>query len=300
MAEAKQELTEEQKKQLEEVKKQCPFCQIVAGNIPATKVFEDDKVIAILDINPAVKGHVLLVPKEHYFIMTVLPPDVFAHMVKRAKEISACVEEAMLSQGTEIFVANGAAAGQQSGHMMIHIVPREDGDGLNNFDVPKKELPEAKLKEMKGILENNLKMALGRRFGKLPPQKFTKDQVIGIINKNPQIKQLIDQQPEQFIELIPSNPSLQQLFKDVDPYEIIEAITGKKIKKKKAEKTEEEREKKEKQKKKPKNEEEPEQEAEAEAEKEPEEESEGNEEQEEPEQEDKEEKTDLDLISKLL
>ncbi|MBW2987317.1 HIT domain-containing protein [Candidatus Woesearchaeota archaeon] len=233
-----QQMTEEQKKQLEEIKKQCPFCQIVAGNIPATKIFEDDKVIAIMDINPATKGHVLLIPKEHYFIMTVLPPDLFAHMVKRAKEISACVEEAMLSQGTEIFVANGAAAGQQSGHMMIHIIPREQGDGLDNFEVPKKELPEAKLKEMKNILESNLKVSLGRRFGTVAPQKFNKQQVLDIISKNAQIKQMITAQPEQFIELIPTNPSLQQLFKDVDPYEVVEELTGKKLKKKKAGKTE--------------------------------------------------------------
>lgn len=291
MAEVKQELTEEQKKQLEEVKKQCPFCQIVAGNIPATKVFEDDKVIAILDINPATKGHVLLVPKEHYFIMTVLPPEVFAHMVKRAKEISACIEEAMLSQGTEIFIANGAAAGQQSGHMMIHIIPREQGDGLNNFDVPKKELPEAKQSEMKNILANNLKVALGRRFGTVPPQKFTKQQVIDIINKNPQIKQLINKQPEQFIELVPTNPSLQQLFKDVDPYEVVEAVTGKKLKrKKKAEKKEKKNEEIEEAEEKPKKEKKTAKKTTKK--KTSKKKKEGSEE--------SEDKTDLDLISKLL
>ncbi|MBW3017665.1 HIT domain-containing protein [Candidatus Woesearchaeota archaeon] len=291
MAEVKQELTEEQKKQLEEVKKQCPFCQIVAGNIPATKVFEDDKVIAILDINPATKGHVLLVPKEHYFIMTVLPPEVFAHMVKRAKEISACIEEAMLSQGTEIFIANGAAAGQQSGHMMIHIIPREQGDGLNNFDAPKKELPEAKQSEMKNILANNLKVALGRRFGTVPPQKFTKQQVIDIINKNPQIKQLINKQPEQFIELVPTNPSLQQLFKDVDPYEVVEAVTGKKLKrKKKAEKKEKKNEEIEEAEEKPKKEKKTAKKTTKN--KTSKKKKEGSEE--------SEDKTDLDLISKLL
>jgi histidine triad (HIT) family protein len=291
MAEAKQELTEEQKKQLEEIKKQCPFCQIVAGNIPATKVFEDDKVIAVLDINPAAKGHVLLVPKEHYFIMTVLPPEIFAHMVKRAKEISACIEEAMLSQGTEIFIANGAAAGQQSGHMMIHIIPREQGDGLNNFDIPKKELPEAKQKEMKNILASNLKVALGRRFGTVPPQKFTKQQVIDIINKNPQIKQLIIKQPEQFIELVPTNPSLQQLFKDVDPYDVVEAVTGKKIKRKKAKKAEKKEEAEE-------SEEKPKKEKKAAKKKGTSKKSSKKEETKDSEK--KEDKSDLDLISKLL
>jgi hypothetical protein len=104
--------------------------------------------------------------------------------------------------------------------------------------VPKKDLPEAKMKEMKGILENNLKVSLGRRFGTVAPQKFTKQQVLDIINKNAQIKQMITAQPEQFIEMIPTNPSLQQLFKDVDPYEVIEELTGKKLKKKKAKKKE--------------------------------------------------------------
>lgn len=235
-----EEMSEEQR--MEEIKKQCPFCQIVAGNIPATKVYEDDKVIAILDINPAAKGHVLLMPKDHYFIAAMMPPDLFNYFFRMVKEVGECVEQAMLSQGVEIFLASGQSAGQQSSHMMIHIVPREQGDGLSCFDLPHNELDQKKVDELKRVLAQNLNIAIKKRAG--PPKKVGRKEVLQIIEANPQVKQLMLEKPEEFKKMIPQNPQLQTLFSEVDVDEIIAELKGEKKETKKEGKKEEEKEKK--------------------------------------------------------
>ncbi len=225
------ELTEEQKKALEEQKKQCPFCRIVSGEIPATKVFEDEKMLAILDINPATKGHTLVMPKEHYPIMAMLPPDIFKHFFTRLPELSKCIEDAMISDGIEVFIASGGAAGQNVGHFMLHLIPREGGDGLDKFTLKDKELPSEKLEEIKKIVKNNLELVMQRRMGKIP-SKFTEEQVMKILDQNPSVKEMIIRDPVGFRQVIPKNPQLAALFKDVNADEIIEKISGKKMEKK--------------------------------------------------------------------
>ncbi len=135
------QLSEEQRKQLEEKiknmspeelaafqKQQCIFCQIISGKIPSKKVFEDEKTIAILDINPARKGHLLLFPKEHYAIMPQIPDKEIAHIFQVSKKLSQVLLRSLKVNGTTIFVANGLAAGQRSQHFMLHIIPRKEGD----------------------------------------------------------------------------------------------------------------------------------------------------------------------------
>ncbi len=99
-------------------KKQCIFCQIVAGKVQSRKVYEDEHVIAILDINPANPGHTLLVTKEHYSIMPQLPEEEAAHVFMVAKALSNSILRSVDAQGTNIIVANGIAAGQRAQHFM--------------------------------------------------------------------------------------------------------------------------------------------------------------------------------------
>jgi len=137
------EPTEEQRKQWEEKiknmspeelqelqRQQCIFCQIISGKIPSKKVYEDNLCWAILDINPAAKGHILLLPKEHYAIMPQVPEKVLGHLTVVAKNLSQILLKLLRADGTTIFVANGAAAGQRAQHFMIHLFPRKTGDGL--------------------------------------------------------------------------------------------------------------------------------------------------------------------------
>ena len=68
-------------------KKQCIFCQIIAGKIPSKKIYEDEKCLAVLDINPAAKGHLLLLPKEHYAIMPQIPDKILSHLFLVSKKL---------------------------------------------------------------------------------------------------------------------------------------------------------------------------------------------------------------------
>jgi len=111
-------------------RQQCIFCQIIDGKIDSMKVYEDDKTLAILDINPANPGHVLLMPKEHHMVGPQVPKDEMAHMGIISKAISNCCLNTLKSDGTSIFIANGIAAGQRAQHFMIHVIPRKEKDGL--------------------------------------------------------------------------------------------------------------------------------------------------------------------------
>ncbi|MFC1704745.1 HIT family protein, partial [Nanoarchaeota archaeon] len=119
-------------------KKQCIFCQIIEGKIQAKKVYEDEKSIGVLDINPANPGHILLLPKEHYSVMPQIPEEEVIHLFMVAKFLSNAVLKALEATGTNIVVANGPAAGQRAQHFMIHVIPRKEGDGIE-FVLPQKK-----------------------------------------------------------------------------------------------------------------------------------------------------------------
>jgi len=163
-----QQMSEEQVKELQEKiknmspeelkefqKKQCIFCHIVSGKVQSKKVYEDDKSVAILDINPANPGHVLLFPKEHYSIMPQLSEEEIAHLFMIAKTISNACLRGLGVQGTNIIVQNGVAAGQKAQHFMIHIIPRKEKDGLD-FEIPQKKLKEEELEAIRKKLEAKL------------------------------------------------------------------------------------------------------------------------------------------------
>ncbi|MBI3033638.1 HIT domain-containing protein [Candidatus Woesearchaeota archaeon] len=111
-------------------KENCLFCRIVDGKIPSRSVFEDELVMAVLDINPASAGHVLLMPKEHYLFMPQVPAPVISRLFIAAKRLSQATLRAVRSEGTTILVANGGVAGQRAPHFMVHLIPRLSGDGL--------------------------------------------------------------------------------------------------------------------------------------------------------------------------
>lgn len=141
-------------------KKNCIFCQIIEGKIPSKKIYEDDKVYAILDINPANPGHVLLLPKEHYSVMPQIPESEIGHMFTTAKLISQAMLKGLHAEGTTIFIANGVSAGQKAQHFMIHIIPRMKDDGVN-INLPEKKLPDNIIEEIKSRIEPKIKESLG-------------------------------------------------------------------------------------------------------------------------------------------
>jgi len=131
----------------------CVFCSIAEGKVSAKKIYEDDYLIAALDINPANKGHVILFPKVHYEIMSLMK-DV-GHMFNVANRISSAVFEATNAEGTNIFVANGLAAGQKMPHVVVHIIPRFAEDKVN-LAWDKKEVSEKEMQELTEKLASTL------------------------------------------------------------------------------------------------------------------------------------------------
>jgi histidine triad (HIT) family protein len=191
------EMTEEQRKEMEEKiknmspeelkefqKKQCIFCQIISGKIPSKKIYEDEKAIAILDINPAAKGHVLVMPKEHYAIMPQMPDKEVAHLFKIAKKISQIILKGLKVSGTNLFVANGLAAGQRAQHFIIHVIPRKDGDNL--LKVEEKLVDTEMRKKVKMLVENefNKLMGIKKKIIEIEDSKESEE----VVKKQPKIK----------------------------------------------------------------------------------------------------------------
>ena len=142
---------------MEDPKAQCIFCQIIEGAISSRKVYEDDLCVGVLDINPANPGHVLLLPREHFAIMPQVPEEVIARMSVVAKQISLVMLKVLGVEGTNIFIANGMAAGQRAPHFIVHVIPRMKDDGvplklsegkLDGLDEMKQKLAESIAKVM--------------------------------------------------------------------------------------------------------------------------------------------------------
>jgi histidine triad (HIT) family protein len=107
----------------------CIFCKIVKGEIPSTKLYEDDQVLSFLDIAPVNIGHALVIPKEHFENILETPEDIMAHMMRVVKKISHGLE-ALNPDGININMNNKSAAGQVVFHSHIHVIPRYTGDGF--------------------------------------------------------------------------------------------------------------------------------------------------------------------------
>jgi len=106
---------------------ECLFCKIVANEIPCIKVYEDELVIAFMDIMPAAKGHCLIVPKAHSESLLDAEPAVIAHVAKVSIPVANAVKTATGADGIKIAQFNGAAAGQTVFHYHMHIIPAYNG-----------------------------------------------------------------------------------------------------------------------------------------------------------------------------
>jgi len=108
----------------------CIFCKIVAGEIPAVRIYEDDVVLAFLDIGPLSDGHALVIPKQHFERVDSCPGDVMGQVAARLGRVAGAVVAATSAEGYNVLCNNGRAAGQLVGHVHFHIIPRVNGDGL--------------------------------------------------------------------------------------------------------------------------------------------------------------------------
>jgi diadenosine tetraphosphate (Ap4A) HIT family hydrolase len=110
----------------------CIFCAIIAGQEPASIVYEDDDILAFLDIFPINAGHTLVVPKRHAARLADLDDATAAKMIVAANRVAqALYRSGLFCQGINLTLADGAAAGQEVPHVHLHVVPRFRGDGFH-------------------------------------------------------------------------------------------------------------------------------------------------------------------------
>jgi len=108
----------------------CLFCKIVAGELPATVVAADERTVSFMDINPATRGHALVVPREHSVDLLEIPQEDLAAVAAAAKRLAARAKEALGAHGVNLLNSCGAAAWQTVFHFHIHVIPRYRDDPL--------------------------------------------------------------------------------------------------------------------------------------------------------------------------
>ncbi|MGD9817583.1 MAG: HIT family protein [Desulfomonilaceae bacterium] len=108
----------------------CIFCKIVEGFIPCIKVYEDDRLLAFMDINPLNTGHTLVIPKEHFENIFEIPAEDYGSLSSVASKIASAIKKALNPDGINIMQLNGKAANQVVPHLHMHITPRWHGDNL--------------------------------------------------------------------------------------------------------------------------------------------------------------------------
>jgi histidine triad (HIT) family protein len=114
----------------------CLFCKIVAGDIPATIVAEDERTIAFMDINPATRGHALVIPRAHTRDVHEISTADLEAVAAAAQRLAARQRERLGADGVNLINSNGPAAWQTVFHFHMHVIPRYDGDPLKLPWVP--------------------------------------------------------------------------------------------------------------------------------------------------------------------
>ena len=114
----------------------CIFCKIVAGELPSTRIDEDDRTVSFMDINPATRGHALVIPRAHSRDLHDIELDDIAACAVTAQRIAARVRDRLGADGVNLLNACGRAAWQTVFHFHIHVIPRYDDDPLRLPWVP--------------------------------------------------------------------------------------------------------------------------------------------------------------------
>lgn len=111
----------------------CVFCKIISGHIPSFKVYEDDAVMAFLDIKPVNPGHTLVVPKKHSSGFHDADPETLSRLILATQKVANAIAAAMGTSGFNLEENNGSIAGQVIPHLHFHVVPRRPDDGLKHW-----------------------------------------------------------------------------------------------------------------------------------------------------------------------
>ena len=115
----------------------CVFCKIVRGEVPAAKVYEDQAVLAFLDISPVAKGHTLVIPRSHHNPITDTPTDVLQQLIAVVQRVARAQVAGLHACGINVSQANGESAGQIVPHLHFHVIPRFNDNGPHHNWTPR-------------------------------------------------------------------------------------------------------------------------------------------------------------------
>lgn len=133
----------------------CIFCKIVADETPCTKIYENESVLAFLDIGPVSEGHVIVILKDHTPRIDQTESSDMVEIAKVLPKLTCAVQNAMAADGYNVLCNNGASAGQVVEHMHFHIIPRKANDGVFN-KWPSFKYPEGKAQVIAEKIRQNL------------------------------------------------------------------------------------------------------------------------------------------------
>jgi diadenosine tetraphosphate (Ap4A) HIT family hydrolase len=132
----------------------CTFCGVIEGSVPGSIVYEDERVVAFLDVMPINRGHTLVVPRQHVAFLSEVSPDDGARMFLVAQKVGRALRASSLRcDGINLILNDGAEAGQRVFHTHLHVVPRVLGDSLRrdvNAEMPAREELDAVAAELRG------------------------------------------------------------------------------------------------------------------------------------------------------
>jgi histidine triad (HIT) family protein len=135
----------------------CIFCAIVAGHSLASTLYDDERVMAFMDIRPATPGHLLVIPKEHAPHLADLDPDDGARMFTLAQRLAAALRAATIpADGINLFLADGEVALQEVFHAHLHVIPRTLDDGVvlkADFGAPSREVLDQQAADLRTALD---------------------------------------------------------------------------------------------------------------------------------------------------
>jgi histidine triad (HIT) family protein len=109
------------------------FSRIVAGELPAARVYEDDETLAFMDINPSARGHTLVICKEEHPGLLDVPPETLAKVIQTVQRVARAITKALQPDGFNLVQNDGSAAGQVVFHYHMHIIPRWNGDNVKSL-----------------------------------------------------------------------------------------------------------------------------------------------------------------------
>jgi histidine triad (HIT) family protein len=131
----------------------CIFCMVLRGEIPSERIYEDEHAVAVMDINPWTRGHVVVFPRKHATNLFEIEDGELEHVAVAAKRVATKLRDALDCDGVNLLQSNGAAAWQTIFHLHVHVIPRYEDDPLELPTRPQRAKPEelaAVAKEIRG------------------------------------------------------------------------------------------------------------------------------------------------------